>query len=78
MYNVSGPSYTNSMIHAVNGGIIISLVGHGIFSFLPRAAFVPYLAMSLMGISYSVVGCVLWPLVVFNIPDYQLGTAYGM
>ena len=24
------------LIHAVNGGIIIGLVGHGIFSFLPK------------------------------------------
>ena len=66
------------LICAVNGGVIVGLVGHGIFSFLPRATFIPYLAMTLMGISYSIVGCVLWPLVVFVIPDFQLGTAYGM
>lgn len=31
-----------------------------------------------MGISYSVLASALWPLVALVIPEYQLGTAYGM
>ena len=62
----------------MNGGIVITLVAHGIFSSLPSATVNPYLAMALMGIAYSMVGSVLWPLVAFIIPDYQLGTAYGV
>lgn len=31
-----------------------------------------------MGISYSIVACALWPLVALVVPEFQLGTAYGM
>lgn len=37
----------------------------------------PYIAMSIMGVSYSLLACALWPLVAMIIPEYQLGTAYG-
>ena len=37
----------------------------------------PYLAMSIMGVSYSLLACALWPLVAMIIPEKQLGTAYG-
>ncbi|XP_030072155.1 lysosomal dipeptide transporter MFSD1 [Microcaecilia unicolor] len=37
----------------------------------------PWLAMSLMGISYSLLACALWPMVAFVVPEHQLGTAYG-
>lgn len=32
----------------------------------------------IMGISYSMLASSLWPLVALIIPEYQLGTAYGM
>lgn len=38
----------------------------------------PYVGMSLMGLSYSMLASSLWPLVALIIPEYQLGTAYGM
>ncbi|KAJ8952492.1 hypothetical protein NQ318_003288 [Aromia moschata] len=38
----------------------------------------PYVAMVLMGIAYSTLASSLWPLVSLIIPDYQLGTAYGV
>ena len=31
-----------------------------------------------MGIGYSLVACALWPLVAMVVPEYQLGTAYGL
>lgn len=31
-----------------------------------------------MGLSYSMLASSLWPLVALIIPEYQLGTAYGM
>lgn len=31
-----------------------------------------------MGLAYSMLASSLWPLVALIIPEYQLGTAYGM
>lgn len=31
-----------------------------------------------MGLSYSMLASSLWPLVALIIPEYQLGTAYGI
>lgn len=38
----------------------------------------PYVGMVLMGISYSMLASSLWPLVALIVPEYQLGTAYGI
>ncbi|KAJ8934927.1 hypothetical protein NQ314_013086 [Rhamnusium bicolor] len=38
----------------------------------------PYVAMVIMGIAYSTLASSLWPLVSLIIPEYQLGTAYGV
>ena len=38
----------------------------------------PYVGMVLMGLSYSMLAASLWPLVALIIPEYQLGTAYGL
>lgn len=38
----------------------------------------PYYGMVLMGLSYSTLASSLWPLVALIIPEYQLGTAYGI
>ncbi|KAJ7328130.1 Major facilitator super domain-containing protein 1 [Desmophyllum pertusum] len=35
----------------------------------------PFVAMSIMGVSYSMLACALWPLVFFSCPEHQLGTA---
>ncbi|KAK2573793.1 Major facilitator superfamily domain-containing protein 1 [Acropora cervicornis] len=37
----------------------------------------PFVAMSIMGIAYSLLACALWPLVALVVPETQLGTAYG-
>ena len=33
---------------------------------------------TLMGFSYSVLACALWPMVAYVVPEHHLGTAYGM
>lgn len=38
----------------------------------------PYIGMVLMGLSYALLASSLWPLVAIIIPEYQLGTAYGI
>ncbi|KAG5837675.1 hypothetical protein ANANG_G00241960 [Anguilla anguilla] len=37
----------------------------------------PWIAMCLLGVSYSLLACALWPMVAFLVPEHQLGTAYG-
>ena len=46
--------------------------------FLGSAPYIPYIAIVLMGLAYSLLACALWPLVAFIVPEHQLGTAYGM
>ncbi len=38
----------------------------------------PYVAMIIMGISYSILAASLWPMVSLIVPKQQLGTAYGL
>ncbi len=64
--------------HAVNLGVVLTLGAHAMFAFLPASQIFPYIIMVLMGIAYSLLACALWPLVSFIVPEYQLGTAYGM
>lgn len=55
--------------------ILATIASHGLlaFTFLN-----PYLAMILMGLAYSLLASALWPMVALVVPEYQLGTAYGM
>ena len=62
----------------LNLGILFTLGAHAMLAFLTPATWIPYLAMVLMGVAYSLLACALWPLVSFIVPEYQLGTAYGM
>lgn len=54
---------------------LITIVAHSLlaFTFLN-----PYIGMVIMGLAYSMLASSLWPLVALIIPEYQLGTAYGM
>lgn len=38
----------------------------------------PYVGTITMGFAYSMLASSLWPLVALIIPEYQLGTAYGI
>lgn len=59
----------------VVGAITGTIGAHVLLSF----TFVtPYLAMILMGISYSLLASSLWPMVALIVSKHQLGTAYGL
>uniref|UniRef100_A0A8D9ENK9 Lysosomal dipeptide transporter MFSD1 n=2 Tax=Cacopsylla melanoneura TaxID=428564 RepID=A0A8D9ENK9_9HEMI len=38
----------------------------------------PHITMVMMGVAYSMIASALWPLIALVIPEYQLGTAYGI
>jgi MFS family permease len=54
---------------------VITIGAHALlaFSFLN-----PYIGTIIMGMAYSMLASSLWPLVALIIPEYQLGTAYGI
>uniref|UniRef100_A0A4W3K0M4 Lysosomal dipeptide transporter MFSD1 n=1 Tax=Callorhinchus milii TaxID=7868 RepID=A0A4W3K0M4_CALMI len=54
--------------------VIITLIAHMMLAF---TFWNPWIAMSLLGISYSLLACALWPMVAFVVPEHQIGTAYG-
>ncbi|XP_067898254.1 lysosomal dipeptide transporter MFSD1 isoform X1 [Heterodontus francisci] len=54
--------------------VLITLAAHMMLAF---TFWNPWIAMCLLGISYSLLACALWPMVAFIVPEHQLGTAYG-
>ncbi|KAK2912432.1 hypothetical protein Q8A73_006545 [Channa argus] len=54
--------------------VITTLASHMMLAF---TFWNPWIAMSLLGVSYSLLACALWPMVAFVVPEHQLGTAYG-
>ena len=38
----------------------------------------PYIAVVILGVAYSLLASALWPICALIIPEYQLGTAYGL
>jgi len=55
--------------------IIVTLICHVLLAF----TFInPYFAIIVMGVSYSLLASALWPIAALIIPEYQLGTAYGL
>lgn len=55
--------------------ILVSIGCHALLAF----TFInPYVAMCILGIAYSMLASALWPMVALIIPEYQLGTAYGI
>ena len=57
---------------------LLTLAAHIMFGFLGNAPYLPYIAMVVMGLGYSLLATALWPLPAFLVPENQLGTAYGM
>lgn len=55
--------------------LVLSLVCHFMVGF---TMIDPHITMVLMGIAYSMIASALWPLIALVIPEYQLGTAYGI
>nr|XP_036853797.1 major facilitator superfamily domain-containing protein 1 [Manis javanica] len=54
--------------------VVTTLASHVLLAF---TLWNPWIAMCLLGISYSLLACALWPMVAFVVPEHQLGTAYG-
>uniref|UniRef100_A0A8C5KYI1 Lysosomal dipeptide transporter MFSD1 n=1 Tax=Jaculus jaculus TaxID=51337 RepID=A0A8C5KYI1_JACJA len=54
--------------------VATTLVSHMMLAF---TLWNPWIAMCLLGLSYSLLACALWPMVAFVVPEHQLGTAYG-
>lgn len=88
---VSSIIYIISAVASPLFGYVIDRFGRNVtFVFLSVAATIgahgllaftlvnPYVGMSIMGLAYSMLASSLWPLVALIIPEYQLGTAYGM
>lgn len=56
-------------------GCLLTLVGHGLLAF----TFInPWAGVLLLGFGYSVIACALWPMIPDIVPDFRLGTAYGV
>ncbi|XP_069677136.1 lysosomal dipeptide transporter MFSD1-like isoform X1 [Periplaneta americana] len=55
--------------------VLVSIGCHALLAF----TFInPYVAMCILGVAYSMLASALWPMVALVIPEYQLGTAYGI
>ncbi|KAG7471083.1 hypothetical protein MATL_G00120700 [Megalops atlanticus] len=54
--------------------VVTTLASHMMLAF---TFWNPWIAMCLLGVSYSLLACALWPMVAFVVPEHQLGTAYG-
>ncbi|XP_068224534.1 lysosomal dipeptide transporter MFSD1-like isoform X2 [Palaemon carinicauda] len=67
--------FTGRNIFWIFFSILITLGCHVLlaFTFLN-----PFIAMSILGLSYSLLASSLWPMVSLVIPENQLGSAYGM
>ncbi|PWA20255.1 hypothetical protein CCH79_00003927 [Gambusia affinis] len=65
---------TGRNIGWVFAAVIATLCAHMMLAF---TFWNPWIAMSLLGLSYSLLACALWPMVAFVVPEHQLGTAYG-
>ncbi|XP_066912299.1 lysosomal dipeptide transporter MFSD1-like [Clytia hemisphaerica] len=62
-------------LYQLIAAICMTIGAHAMLAFSTTIS--PYIAMSVMGIGYSLLACALWPLVAMIVPEYQLGTAYG-
>ncbi|XP_050425952.1 major facilitator superfamily domain-containing protein 1-like [Adelges cooleyi] len=59
--------------------VFISVLGTLVAHMLLTFTFInPYVAMLTMGTSYSMLASALWPLIAMVVPEYQMGTAYGI
>lgn len=60
-------------------GAVLVLVAHLIMAFAPQGvALYGYIAISLLGVGYSLVPSAMWPSVPKIIPEKNLGTAYSL
>ncbi|XP_074602665.1 lysosomal dipeptide transporter MFSD1-like [Brevipalpus obovatus] len=56
-------------------GNLITLGGHSLLAF---TVYNPWIGVSMLGLGYSIIACALWPMIPEIVPEYRLGTAYGV
>jgi len=54
------------------------LISIGCYALLNFTLLDPYIAVVILGVAYSLLASALWPICALIIPEYQLGTAYGL
>jgi len=54
------------------------LVSAGCHCLLAFTMLSPYIGICVLGVAYSLLASALWPIAALLIPEYQLGTAYGL
>ncbi|CAL1273739.1 unnamed protein product [Larinioides sclopetarius] len=55
--------------------VFLTLVCHVLLGF---TSINPWIPMIGIGLTYSLLACGLWPMVALEVPEHQLGTAYGI
>lgn len=55
--------------------VVISIGCYAVLNFTDAN---PYIAITVLGVAYSLLASALWPIAALLIPEYQLGTAYGL
>lgn len=66
---------TGRNVYWIAISVLATISAHSLLAF---TLLNPYIGMVTMGIAYSMLASSLWPLVALIVPEYQLGTAYGM
>jgi len=54
------------------------LASTGCHCILAFTSWSPYIGICVLGVAYSLLASALWPIAALLIPEYQLGTAYGL
>ena len=68
----------HTLSSAVSAGTLAAFAAHAMLGFLGSSQAIPYLTITLRGVTFAVIACALWPLVAHLVAEHQLGTAYGM
>lgn len=66
---------TGRNVFWVIAGVVLTIISHGLLAF---TFFNPFIPVVLMGFAYSIVASALWPMASYVVPEYQLGTVYGL
>ena len=56
-------------------GSLFCVVGHAFLAFFPSIS--PWVGVTFLGISFSMVASSLWPMIPLIVPSSQVGTAFG-
>lgn len=89
--SINGLPYIISAFASPLLGLLVDKVGYNVFwvfvsvtatlgchALLAFTFYNPIYAMVGMGVAYSMLASALWPMIALIIPEYQLGTAYGL